>query len=120
METTCNVVVLRGRLTSEPMVRELPSGGTVTQLELTMRHDGVSISVPVAVHGQQVTVMRDDEVVVTGHVARRFFRAGGVTQSRTEVIASRVLRASRRKSVERALAEAVRMLEQDDGRVSDR
>jgi single-strand DNA-binding protein len=31
------------------------------------------------------------EVVVAGHVRRRFFRAGGVTQSRTEVVATRVI-----------------------------
>ena len=30
-----------------------------------------------------------DEVVVTGRVQRRFFRAGGATQSRTEVVAER-------------------------------
>ena len=29
-------------------------------------------------------------VVVVGHVRRRFFRAGGATQSRTEVVAERV------------------------------
>lgn len=106
METTCNVVVLHGRLTSDPVVRELPSGTVVTQLEVSTPHAGARVSVPVAVHDRAVRVGRDDEVVVTGHVARRFFRVGGVTQSRTEVIAARVVKATRRKAVERALAEA--------------
>ena len=32
-----------------------------------------------------------DEVLVTGRIRRRFFRAGGVTQSRTEVVATDVV-----------------------------
>ena len=50
----------------------------------------------------------DDEVLVTGQVRRRFFRAGGSTQSRTEVVAVAVVpvraRAKARKALERALA----------------
>lgn len=105
-----NLVVLRGRLTSDPVVRDLPSGTTVTQLEVTTRHGGASVSVPVAVHDREVVLERDDDVVVTGHVARRFFRAGGVTQSRTEVIAAVVVKTTRRTSVERAIASVVSVL----------
>ncbi|HET7523922.1 MAG TPA: hypothetical protein VFJ79_07250, partial [Acidimicrobiales bacterium] len=45
-------------------------------------------------------------VVVVGRVRRRFFRSGGVTQSRTEVVASRVVRAGASARVRAALDEA--------------
>lgn len=102
-----NVVVLRGRITSEPRVRELPSGSTVTQLELTTRAHDVALSVPVVVHGAAVTSTAGDEVVVTGRVQRRFFRAGGITQSRTEVVADQVVAASRKRQAERAIERAL-------------
>jgi single-strand DNA-binding protein len=98
-----NLVLLRGTLTNDPVVRELPSGDTVTQIELTTRVDGRAVSVPVAVHHGPVTVGAGDEVVVTGHVNRRFFRAGGATQSRTEVIAADLVKTTRRRTVERVL-----------------
>lgn len=98
-----NMVLLRGALASDPVVRDLPSGTTVTQLEVTTRVDGRAASVPVVVHDRTVTVTAGDDVVVTGHVNRRFFRAGGVTQSRTEVIAAEVVKATRRRAVERAV-----------------
>ncbi len=105
-----NVVVVRGTVSSDPVVRALPSGDIVTQVELTIRMDGVTTSAPVAVHGTPVTVVAGDEVVVTGHVSRRFFRVGGVTQSRTEVIADRIVTTSRRASVAKAVASAAALL----------
>lgn len=98
-----NLVLLRGTISSEPVVRALPSGDTVTQVEVTTRVGGRATSVPVAVHDRDVTVGAGDDVVVTGYVSRRFFRAGGVTQSRTEVIATDVVRATRRRTVERVV-----------------
>ncbi len=106
-----NLVVLRGSLTREPVVRDLPAGDTVTQLELTALVDGRATSVPIAVHGRAVTVGSGDEVVVVGHVQRRFFRAGGVTQSRTEVIATEIVTATRRRSVERVVNAAIDTLQ---------
>ncbi len=44
------------------------------------------------------------EVLVVGTVRRRFFRSGGVTTSRTEVVPDRVVPARRRASVRSALA----------------
>ena len=78
-----NVVVLRGRVSSEPRVRELPSGSAIVNLELTTTVDDVSVSVPVVVEVGTVECVAGDEVVVVGTVRRRFFRAGGATQSRT-------------------------------------
>jgi len=105
-----NVVVVRGRVSSEPRRRELPSGGVVTNIEVTTRLDDGSMSVPVVVHDAPVGVVAGDEVVVTGHVARRFFRAGGVTQSRTEVVADRLLKASQRRRADRAIERAMAVL----------
>ena len=106
-----NVAVIRGTVSSEPVVRTLPSGSTVTQVEVTTQLADGATSVPVAVHGTRVTVTRGDEVVVVGHISRRFFRAGGVTQSRTELIADRVVKASRTVTVARAVDRAVRALD---------
>ena len=105
-----NLAVLRGVVTSDPKVRELPSGGTVTNVEVTTRGESVTASVPVVVHDRSVGVSAGDEVVVVGHVHRRFFRAGGVTQSRTEVIATLLLKSTRRRAVDRALVEAMSLL----------
>ena len=108
---TSNVVVLRGRVTSEPRVRELPSGAWVIQLEITTRCDGTGVSVPVAVFDREVGCAAGDEVVVAGHVRRRFFRAGGVTQSRTEVVAAEVVPARRSRSVGRVLRQVAELLD---------
>ena len=108
-----NVVVLRGRVTSEPRVRELPSGTIVTQIEVTTRSDGGVASVPVAVVDRSVGCSAGDDVVVAGHVRRRFYRAGGVTQSRTEVVAADVVRIGRRRAVERLIGRVVECIQLD-------
>lgn len=98
-----NVVLLRGTLTSDPVERTLPSGDVVTQLEVSTRVDGRVVSAPVVVHRSGVLVAAGDEVVVAGHVSRRFFRVGGATQSRTEVVATQVVKTARRRGVARAI-----------------
>jgi single-strand DNA-binding protein len=56
-------------------------------------------------------------VVVVGHVHRRYFRSGGATQSRTEVVVREVLPARQRAKVARALARAADDLKShDEGR----
>lgn len=106
-----NLVVLRGRLSSEPTVRTLPSGTSLVNLEVTTDVDGAGVSVPVVVEADCVSVAAGDEVVVAGLVRRRFFRAGGVTQSRTEVVASSVVKGTSQRSVAKALARAAALLE---------
>jgi single-strand DNA-binding protein len=49
-------------------------------------------------------------VAVVGRVERRFFRSGGATQSRTELIAERVVPARRSKTVRSLLAQAAELL----------
>lgn len=109
-----NVVVLRGVLSSPPRQRELPSGASLTQLEVTTRLDDAVASVPVVVtdaDAQVTTLAAGDEVVVVGRVVRRYFRAGGATQSRTEVLADRVARATRRQATDRAFKRAAELLD---------
>ena len=105
-----NLAVLRGVVTSEPKVRELPSGSTITNVEVTTRGEAVTASVPVVVHDRPVPVAAGDEVIVVGHVQRRFFRAGGATQSRTEVIATHLVPARRTRTAARAIAAAAALL----------
>jgi single-strand DNA-binding protein len=108
-----NVTFLRGRLSSPPRALELPSGDAALTLELTIR-DGQAPAdtVPVAWFGASEAAAgweAGQELVVIGKVRRRFFRAGGRTASRTEVLATTVVAAERkadaRRRVEKALAE---------------
>jgi single-strand DNA-binding protein len=89
-----NVALLAGDLSGPPRRRELPSGSVLVEFDVTTRGDSGTGSVPVAwfdpgaaAEGLEAGV----PVVVAGHVRRRFFRAGNVTQSRTEVVATRVV-----------------------------
>jgi single-strand DNA-binding protein len=107
-----NIVVLRGSLSSEPQLRTLASGSLLCSLEVTTRtSDGVS-SVPVAWFDPPTVPTFDagSEVVIVGSVRRRFFRAGGATQSRTEVVATQVLAATARSRVQRAIRNAAESL----------
>jgi|HigsolmetaAR201D_1030396.scaffolds.fasta_scaffold11197_2 single-strand DNA-binding protein len=108
-----NVVVLRGTLTTEPRPRALPSGTALVQFDLTTRDDGGTQSVPVAWFDPPPAasaLTAGEEVLVVGSVRRRFFRSGGVTQSRTEVVATRVVPARRGREVAKALAAVCRRL----------
>jgi single-strand DNA-binding protein len=87
-----NLAVLVGTLSRAPEVRTLPSGDDVLALELTVRPaEGPAESVPVAWLGAPAGACgwsEGEEVLVVGRVRRRFFKSRGVTQSRTEVVAS--------------------------------
>lgn len=106
-----NIVVLRGSLSRPPVTRELPSGDLLVTYEVTVRPaDGARAeTVPVtwfeAPQGA-VDLPVDEEVVVCGRVRRRFFRAGGVTQSRVEVVATRVVPARQVKTAQRLVRDA--------------
>ncbi len=109
-----NLAVIRGTVPSEPHTRELPAGGEVVQFDVTTRivtngHES-NVSVPIAWNDPTSTqlgvVVPGAELVVVGTVRRRFFRVGGATQSRTEVVADAVIPARRRKGVTAALRDA--------------
>ena len=90
-----NEVVLRGRVSSEPQVRDLPSGTTLVSFRLVMGRDRtpmtvsskqVSDWVECAAWGARVRKQaggwRDgDQVEVRGALRRRYYRAG--EQART-------------------------------------
>lgn len=108
-----NLVVVRGQLSSDPVERALPSGDVVWNYEVTVRTTaGTAESVPVVLTGKPGPkgLSAGEEVVVVGRVRRRFFRSGGRTSSRTEVMAERLVRANRPASVAAAVALAGRSL----------
>ncbi|MGH9056804.1 MAG: hypothetical protein ACRDYY_13245 [Acidimicrobiales bacterium] len=117
-----NLVVLDGVLARPAQDVELPSGSRLLSLEVTVRRDdGPAEPVPVAwfdAPAWATALDAADPVVVVGRVRRRFFRAGGMTQSRTEVVASRVVRATAARRVKSVLAEAAAAIEACAGRGS--
>jgi len=108
-----NVVLVKGRVSSEPRIRQLPSGSSIVNLDVTTALDDGSgaVSVPIVVEAESVHCAVGDQVVVVGHVRRRFFRAGGATQSRTEVVAHKVVRASRTRAAQTLVASVVALLD---------
>jgi single-strand DNA-binding protein len=109
-----NLAVVCGNLSSEPTRRVLQSGSELVSLEVTVRReDEAAETVPVSwfdAPSWADDLAAGDGVVVTGRVRRRFFRSGGSTQSRTEVLAASVARTSQRGRVAKVLAEAARQL----------
>jgi len=108
-----NIVVLRGRISSNPVVRSLASGSTLLSLEVTTRIEGEpALSAPVGWFDPPRTARFavGDEVVVLGEVKRRFFRSAAGTQSRTEVVAVEVVPITARRRVERLLASVAQRL----------
>ncbi|MGI8793774.1 MAG: hypothetical protein ACR2H3_11460 [Acidimicrobiales bacterium] len=96
-----NVVFLFGELSAEPRQRSLPSGDVLVEFDVTTRGVVGTCSTPVAWFlpdstGPASTVdamTAGASVAVAGHVRRRFFRSGGATMSRTEVVADAVVAA---------------------------
>ena len=103
--TSSNVAVVVGTLSSDPRVTELPSGDTIVNYEISTDTPAGKLSVPVQMHvaGRLPALQAADPVVAVGAVRRRFYRAGGATVSRTEVLASVVGKPGGAK-VERAIA----------------
>lgn len=112
-----NLAVVRGRLSRPASIRELPSGTRLASLDVTTephRDGDPADTVPIVWRDPPASVDAldtDDDVVVVGRVRRRFFRSGGVTQSRTEVEADIVLRSRQKARVQRAVTEAGASLE---------
>jgi single-stranded DNA-binding protein len=104
-----NIAVIQGRLSSAPVERSLPSGSRVVTLEVSTRRAGERAdTVPVAWNDAPAGTTELQPgigVLVIGRVRRRFFRvAGGFTQSRTEVVAEKVVPLGHTKRVRAALA----------------
>jgi len=120
-----NLAVVSGTMTNEPTSRDLPDGTTVVQFDVstTVERNGIDgtagkaakVSVPIAWRDPTAAALAalvpGDDVVVSGRIERRFFRVGGSTQSRTELVADSCLPARRRKSVRSLLGAARSQLE---------
>jgi single-strand DNA-binding protein len=106
-----NLVVVQGLVREEPLASSLSSGEEALSFELSVRNGDDTIEpVPVVCYGTPVALEVDDEVVIVGRVRKRFYRAGGATQSRTEVVAARVVPARRRTQVNKAIDDAIEQL----------
>ena len=99
-----NVVYLQGRLSSDPVLRELASGSRLVSLEVSTESDAGNVSVPVAWFDPVALPdwVAGDEVAVRGLVRRRFYRGAAGTQSRTEVVALEVCPLGKRRQAQRA------------------
>ncbi len=111
-----NVVALVGRLARPAEWRELPSSDRLVTYEVTVERPGEKAEgVPVVWLGAPAAAADHDvgeRVVVVGRVRRRFFRAGGSTQSRTEVVADVVVPTRMAKRARAALAAACTRMEE--------
>jgi len=115
---SCNLVVLAGEVTHDPEPREL-AAGVAWQFDIAAIVGGraePSARCVVPVNWSQpsdaeiAVVVAGAEVVVIGTVRRRFFRTGGRTVSRTEVIPDRVIPLRRRAAVAKAVAAAAEQI----------
>ena len=93
---TVNVVVLAGRLSDAPEVKEMPSGDKVTRFRLSVPEVGKRV-LPLQVSAWDnlarkgcERLVKGDSVLIRGHLVRRFFRDGGGGRSVTEVVATEV------------------------------
>lgn len=110
-----NLVVLVGQLSRPATVRLLPSGDPLVAYELRLPRPGARAeNVPVVWLGAPAwagALDVDDEILVLGRVRRRFYYAGGRTQSRTEVVAERIVRTHHHHRVQAALTRVRTRLE---------
>lgn len=100
-----NMAVIIGTMTNEPVHRELADGTLIVQFDVRTSIDvddrTATISVPVAWRDPTTAAVGaltpGTVVIATGRVERRFFRSGGATLTRTELIAERCIPARRAK-----------------------
>lgn len=108
-----NLAIVIGQLNKPVQVRALPGGLTATSFDLRVGGEGQSDSVPVVWfdEGDEAAGWPTGEhFLAVGQVRRRFFHAGGTTQSRVEVVAQRVVALSQTGDARSVLAEAAREL----------
>jgi single-strand DNA-binding protein len=113
-----NIVILRGTLSRTPDELILGSGDRLVRYEVTTRSDDApAATAPVAWVGapaSAVAMGAGDEVVVVGRVRRRWFRRGGITESRIEVDADEVVPARRAKRARDVVARTAALLGGDE------
>ena len=108
--TGTNVAVVSGSIVRSPQERIAGDGQPILSFEVRVRRiDGLVEVVPVAWPEHSLATAGFEpgtEVVVVGRVRQRFFRSGGATQSRTELVAEAVIGARQHTAVRKALARA--------------
>lgn len=111
-----NVVAVGGRLSRPAEERILSSGSRMVTYQVSVPGpDGKHETVPVVWFDAPASGSGLDagtEVVATGRIRQRFFQTAGGVASRTELVASTVVRAGRTKAVREALARAISAVEE--------
>jgi single-strand DNA-binding protein len=122
-DSHANEVTLRGRLSSDPQARTLPSGAEVLTFRLVVRRDRsspmtrgskqVSDWIECAAWGTRARTraaawQSGDEVEIRGALRRRFYRtaAGSATRLEVEMLAGKRLRRSGTGAPQSGRAEA--------------
>jgi single-strand DNA-binding protein len=96
-----NAVHLVGRMSGEPVERELPSGDRVVSFRIVIpRPDSGVDTIDIAAWSARTRrtalgLLPDQVVAVDGALRRRFFRAAGAVASRYEVEAATIERLRR-------------------------
>jgi single-strand DNA-binding protein len=91
-----NVVILAGRLSEAPDVKEMPSGDHVTRFRLYVPDSGKRVlPLPVSAWDRLARkgcerLTKGDEVLIRGHLVRRFYRYAGGGRTVMEVVATEV------------------------------
>lgn len=118
-----NLAVVIGTVANEPVHRQLADGSVIVQFDLRTNLDGAgatgTVSVPAAWRDPSAssidTLQPEMRLIAVGRVERRFFRSGGSTQSRTELVVERCLPVRRTKSVRALIAKVAAQLVDADG-----
>ena len=101
-----NEVLLVGRLSAEPEVRELPSGDEITTWRLVVHRDDVAEGRPgqdtidctawtTRTRKAALTWTPDDVIEVEGALRRRFWKTASALASRCEIEVTRARRVAR-------------------------
>ena len=102
-----NLAIVIGNLAKPVEVRSLPSGVSIANFDLVVpQFDGTPDTVPVALFEAPEEALRwvaGEALLAVGRVRRRFFRVGPSTQSRTEMVAEKVVPISQHDGARLAL-----------------
>lgn len=95
-----NLALVAGQLATEPEFRVLPGGTELLSFSLTVRQPGeATTSVPLTWFDPPRRTRRwkvGAQVVAVGRVVRRFYKAGAITGSRTDVVVHQAEAATRK------------------------
>lgn len=104
-KASTNVVLVRGRLVAPPTIRLVGRRERVASFDLASIVQEKRVVVPVTAGAEALPTMKEgDDVMVLGHVRRRFFRVGVRTQSITEIVAEHVSVGTRSAGFEKVLS----------------